>query len=1413
MIMILWLGLVDKCQVAGQLLLVLACTCSLASGGVYFIKPSQNSSCPPEQTCLTLSHLADNSTSLGILEDSNLTLLFLSGNHMINGKLSVRDLDIFSMSSFNVDTVSVTCTSQSRSFDISQTTTVSIRSLHIIECGQILVEHVSQFTLENTTFQGSNGTALVFNLANKAYIVNCFFINCRGSFHSHPNQTLGGVVIVLNSSIWVEDTTFENNSADFGAVVYGQESTITTYNSNFVCNKAFSQGGALSTYKCLVDVAVCTFIGNRAGDDGSVIFTNESSFYIADSFFSTNSADYSGGVILSEGGSFYITDSTFSDNTAPFSGVIYIREGFFHIADSSFNNTYHGGVIVADTSLFTVSSSSFTNNSADNGGVIYSFGSLFHVTDSTFKKKSATLGGAIHSDGSSFFIVNCTFRNNRASTQGGVFAATSGSSFHVANSSFSSNSIDIRVNMTNNNSSAFGAITVAIGYCTCFSNILSFDHSSLNLSGNTSFVNNAGSQVYAAVSNITFSGFTRFENCGNMSLGGGAINSILSHVHISGRTHMIGNLAMSGGAIFGRDSMFSVSDDTIIAKNKANVGGGVFLQQSSLEISGMHISCNIFDNNASVWGGGIYGFASTITVNQPSALHLMSNSAERGGGVYFEDNTKILIKKHYKEQLFIPEVITNFAGNRATFGGAIYIEDNTYYGACVTSTECFIQVHALYSRTTNHNCNLDTDVWQRNINTINVYFSDNKATRSGDNIFGGLLHGCITDLLSETGCYSNTVGIDNIVHGISNASPESISSLPVRVCFCNNWGQPDCHHRPLAIHVKKGETFKLSLIALDQANNPVEANITTLLSPSDGRFSEGQQTQTVQQHCTQLPFNLFSPSNFEILTPIAVDSPCRNLRLLTTSNIHINFLNCTCPVGFESSGDNVNCECICDSALYPYITRCNSTTSSLLREGNSWIMYVNDTDPYRYVIYPYCPYGYCHPADDNVSINLTIPNGADAQCANRHAGVLCGGCQPNFSLSLGSSRCLPCTIYWPAQLFGILLAGIIAGVLLVATLLVLNLTVATGLLNGFIFYANIVAASSSAFFPSSEPSFPTLFVAWLNLDIGFDVCFIGELDAYTKTWLQLAFPTYIITLVVLVIFISERSPRFTRLIGRRDPVATLATLILLSYSRLLSTTIVVLSFAILDYSDGPHVVWLLDGNIKYLKGKHIGLFTAAILIILLGIPYTFLLFLWQWCIQTPHWKIFGWIRNTRLNTFITTYHAPYSIRHRYWTGLLLLVRVVLYITAAVTTSSDLQVPLLVTNILVGGLFFLKGIIGSVYRDLPVDIIETLIYLNLLIFAASSLYHFNSDSTKQTAIAYISTTMILILLTGVVLIHGILFVKKKYCKTHAVEEDIAPIQLAGSGTSGHAKVTYSYVEFQSLPSESDKTDELQQKLIV
>ena len=163
--------------------------------------------------------------------------------------------------------------------------------------------------------------------------------------------------------------------------------------------------------------------------------------------------------------------------------------------------------------------------------------------------------------------------------------------------------------------------------------------------------------------------------------------------------------------------------------------------------------------------------------------------------------------------------------------------------------------------------------------------------------------------------------------------------------------------------------------------------------------------------------------------------------------------------------------------------------------------------------------------------------------------------------------------------------------------MVLNLTVADGTFNGLTFYANIVGANSSTFFSglSSSTNFLSVFISWLNLEVGFDVCFFEGMDNYWKTWLQLTFSTYVIFLVVMVTFISEHSMRFSHPIAKKNPVATLATLILISYTMYLRATITALSFATLDYPDGSHkTVWLPDATIEYLCGKHIALFIAAI---------------------------------------------------------------------------------------------------------------------------------------------------------------------------------------------------------------------------
>ena len=87
------------------------------------------------------------------------------------------------------------------------------------------------------------------------------------------------------------------------------------------------------------------------------------------------------------------------------------------------------------------------------------------------------------------------------------------------------------------------------------------------------------------------------------------------------------------------------------------------------------------------------------------------------------------------------------------------------------------------------------------------------------------------------------------------------------------------------------------------------------------------------------------------------------------------------------------------------------------------------------------------------------------------------------------------------------------------------------------------------------PDFTTVFISWLNLDISFDVCFFVSMEfdmtamdyfsAIYKALIQLRFSAYVIILVIIVIVASECSSKFAKMIGKSNPVAVLATMILL----------------------------------------------------------------------------------------------------------------------------------------------------------------------------------------------------------------------------------------------------------------------------
>ena len=146
----------------------------------------------------------------------------------------------------------------------------------------------------------------------------------------------------------------------------------------------------------------------------------------------------------------------------------------------------------------------------------------------------------------------------------------------------------------------------------------------------------------------------------------------------------------------------------------------------------------------------------------------------------------------------------------------------------------------------------------------------------------------------------------------------------------------------------------------------------------------------------------------------------------------------------------------------------------------------------------------------------------------------------------------------------------------------------------------------------------------------------------------------------------------------------MATLVLLSYSKILRTLTTVLYVTYLEYPTYNRRVWLYDANIDYLAGKHIPLLIVAVLVFLfLFLPYTLLLIFGQWLQAISHLRLFSWVNSARLKPFMDSYHAPYKAKHRYWPGLLLVLRFILLLVFAFNPQHDPGVNLLAILVGVG----------------------------------------------------------------------------------------------------------------------------------
>ena len=870
-------------------------------------------------------------------------------------------------------------------------------------------------------------------------------------------------------------------------------------------------------------------------------------------------------------------------------------------------------------------------------------------------------------------------------------------------------------------------------------------------------------------------------------------NSILVVVKIE-QCNFTGNAADSGSAIFAKDRSSSLS-------YRQEVGGSlnIHLMNINAEYNVVSLNSNI-ENVTSDFITGIFHVSNCLVIlacdlhchfqhNQPSVFYGHKSALKINGYVLFINNTARYggAMRLLDTVLYInTNAAVHFINNSAIEnGGAIEIE------FAVTNIQsqdnCPIQFVGLPPKSI-------TDDNFRNIMTImniSVQFQDNYARRNTcdiESIFANVFYVC--SWYPDTSVQTRSIGPNSEVKDgfrdavyrrafdYSNASScvfnnnntnknysisDHLNISAIIPCICDkdkNFNFTKClGNEPIYLldKVIPGRPFVISVTSLDTvgsigySSKIVSTAYRNMSSGEKLMLNEDQITREFSvgnKRCIELNFTVYFHTKNESLLKTTPGDLTLSIAVPRFITIPFSFVG-KCPTGFVLDGDSEQYACMCNTFLKEVSNQgfsCDQDSGLIRRKKErSWLGVIDDDIQYVESCSPtLCDYNI-----KNIKLNLSIINNADSLCGNNHAWRACGDCANGYSRVFGSDSCKKCNNAW---LFTVLLYALL-GIILLVILLLLKFTVTIGVINGLVFFCNVMSINEKIFFNEniSKFSFIRLFISVFNLDLGFEICFYDGMNQIIKTGLQFVFPIYLWPLMVAIVYLSRWSHRFQVRISRTS-VPVFATLILLSYVKLLRTAISVFSFVDIKSSmKGTIRAWRPDPSIDYLEGGHIVLFIIAVL---------FLLFIFPFAVSFTYPKILHYKKFGFLYPLFDSFVAPYKEKYRFWFGIRALVLIYLAVMETVIFA-DIE-ALLLSSITVVGTFTIFQAYIRPFKSTFINILDLAFTTNFLLISSIVLYlNPTINGYEKSDIVVNVLGIVAFLLFCVVVVYHVHYVSKKY----------------------------------------------------
>lgn len=629
----------------------------------------------------------------------------------------------------------------------------------------------------------------------------------------------------------------------------------------------------------------------------------------------------------------------------------------------------------------------------------------------------------------------------------------------------------------------------------------------------------------------------------------------------------------------------------------------------------------------------------------------------------------------------------DFLNNHADSGpclrllGVSYLVLQQGLDASFINNTAYILGGAMYAQTEGRYCVFQFEQQPINLPKLAVAmkFNGNTASDLGASVYASPVYNCT---IAGSSNYTN----DDIYNEVfskntQNSATASISSVPVGINFCadsciNGEGFP----------VYLGKKYTISVRAYDAANHTVytpayitlsgNSNINAMkyyheFEPTISWILPEKEDQVQEimasEKCTDLAYTIgANPDSYDECLNTTMGCTLRVFVSLpgdlTTESFKLSIM--PCPLGFELQ--NGTCGCISFFAeIFGKLT-CDINTLRIKRPetGNAWMGEVpwdwkNVSGVFGVSVT--CPFGFCKSSlfkDTNEFVATDQDKGQF--CHNNRNGMLCGNCDTNLSVAFGTDQCLTCTNFYLLTIFMYFAVGIVMIIILFA----FRLTLSNGLLVEIVFYANFMNSGVLELMqlypvPHSKCvqaviDFLLPVISFLNLNLGFPLCFYRGMTQLAKCYWEFAFPLYLLTIVIVMIVASRHSLRLSTLISHSS-TQVLTTVVHLSFARLLLTVIDIFSFTTVFTAEGDMTVWLLNGSISYSNSTHIGLMSFGFVTVsIFLIPYLVLL------LGARSWLRIRLI-NRYLKPFLDSMLASYKDDKEYWFGARMLLLVFTYL--------------------------------------------------------------------------------------------------------------------------------------------------------